>query len=69
MHNDYSVAPERTLVTQEMLSPWALQTQQKLNINKDTCKKLVPSLSIKCGYVADVRNLKYYMRLGLKELR
>eukprot|EP01051_Picozoa_sp_SAG22_P002164 SAG22_NODE_95_length_20791_cov_40.318514_4_plen_169_part_00 len=49
-----------------MLSPYALDTQAKLNIGKDTCEKLVPTLSNKYGYVADIRNIAYYIEKGLK---
>eukprot|EP01051_Picozoa_sp_SAG22_P001042 SAG22_NODE_36_length_27184_cov_65.870076_9_plen_277_part_00 len=66
LHNDYPLAPGRKLVTQDMLSPYALDTQAKLNIGKDTCEKLVPTLSNKYGYVADIRNIAYYIEKGLK---
>ena len=66
LHNDYPLAPERKLVTQDMLSPYAKGLQTKLNISKDTTPKLVPNLNDKFGYVADIRNIEYYMAKGLK---
>ena len=65
-HNDYPLAPERKLVTQDMLSPYAAQMQQELCIGKDTTEKLVPNLQDKTDYVVDIRNLKFYRDHGLK---
>ena len=59
-HNDYPLAPERKLVTQNMLSPYAANLQQQLGISKDVCEKLVPNLQDKTNYVVDIRNLKFY---------
>ena len=64
-HNDYPLAPERKLVTQDMLSPYAANLQHQLGINKDVCEKLVPNLQDKEGYVVDIRNLKFYRDHGL----
>ena len=64
-HNDYPLAPERKLVTQNMLSPYAANLQHQLGINKDVCEKLVPNLQDKEGYVVDIRNLKFYRDHGL----
>eukprot|EP01050_Picozoa_sp_SAG11_P066007 SAG11_NODE_46301_length_137_cov_183.789474_1_plen_45_part_11 len=44
-----------------MLSPYALDLQEKLEISKDTVPKLVPNLKDKYGYVVDIRNLAYYL--------
>ena len=51
LHNDYPMAPERMLVTQdswqEMLSPYAKKTPSEvgdLEIGDDTVPKLVPNL-------------------------
>eukprot|EP01050_Picozoa_sp_SAG11_P061259 SAG11_NODE_40663_length_199_cov_225.870000_1_plen_66_part_11 len=49
-----------------MLSPYALDLQEKLEISKDTVPKLVPNLKDKYGYVVDIRNLAYYLSKGLK---
>ena len=64
-HNDYPLAPERRLVTPEMLSPYASQLQRKLEIGNDTMEKLVPNLEDKRDYVVDIRNLKFYRDHGL----
>lgn len=65
-HNDYPLAPERKLVTQGMLSSYAKELQQKLEIGRDTAEKLVPNLQDKEGYVVDIRNLKFYVDHGLQ---
>jgi hypothetical protein len=66
LHNDYPLAPERKLVKTEMLSPYCVETQARLNIGDDTVEKLVPNLQDKTKYVADIRNLAYYKKMGLK---
>jgi hypothetical protein len=65
LHNDYPLAPERKLVTEDMLSDYALNMKEALEIGRDTCEKLVPNLQSKRQYVCDVRNLKYYLQKGL----
>ena len=66
LHNDYPLAPERKLVSSEMLSPYAKGLQAKLGIGDDSVAKLVPNLQNKYGYVADIRNIEYYIAQGLK---
>ena len=46
---------------QEMLSPYALELQQRLKIGRDVSEKLVPNLEDKVDYVVDIRNLKFYV--------
>ena len=64
-HNDYPLAPERKLVAQEMLSPYASAMQEQLKIGNDTMEKLVPNLQGKTDYVVDIRNLKFYLDHGM----
>lgn len=65
-HNDYPLAPERKLVKNEELSQYQQELQQKLNLSADSTEKLVPNLQNKVGYVADIRNIEYYIAKGLK---
>ena len=65
LHNDYPLAPEQKLVMQDMLSPYAAELKQQLNIGDDVCPKLVPNLMSKSKYVLDIRNLAMYVRLGM----
>eukprot|EP01050_Picozoa_sp_SAG11_P008200 SAG11_NODE_711_length_7641_cov_103.798064_1_plen_68_part_00 len=49
-----------------MLSDYAKSHKAKLNIGDDTVEKLVPNLLDKKNYIADIRNIKFYMEHGLK---
>ena len=64
-HNCYPLAPERMLVENTFLSPYASAVQKKLDIHEDKVPKLVPNLKDKFGYVADIRNIDFYMKHGL----
>jgi hypothetical protein len=61
-HNDYSLAAENLVVTEEMLSPFCKSFGQK----HVECKKSIPNLRNKTKYVMRYRNLKLYTSLGLK---
>ena len=65
-HNDYPLAPERKLIRDEMLSPYAQELRVKLDIGSDKLPKLVPNLMDKVGYVCDIRALKFYVEHGLE---
>ena len=49
-----------------MLSPYAHELQAKLYITADTTPKLVPNLNNKTNYVADIRNIAYYLQQGMQ---
>ena len=61
-HNDYPLAAENLLVTEDMLSPFCKGFKQK----HVDCKKLIPNLNNKVKYVTHYRNLKLYTSLGMK---
>jgi len=65
-HNDYPLAPERMVITDNMLSPYCLELKDSLGIAKSKVEKLVPNLQDKRNYVVHYRNLKLYLELGLK---
>ncbi len=65
-HNDYPLAPEKMTVTHEMLSPYAKDLLDVLNLPQSSVEKLVPNLRDKKKYVLHYRNLKQYLSLGLK---
>ena len=65
-HNEYPLAPEQVQVKNAMLSPYAAQMQQQMEIPEDRMAKLVPNLQDKKDYICDIRNLKYYVEKGLK---
>ena len=72
LHNQLPCAPERTNVTDNMLSPYSRGLKKKLNENyKFDSKtqenyKLILSLSDKKKYKVHYRTLQLYIELGLK---
>ena len=66
LHNDYPLAPEKILVTDDMLSNYCKNLKERGNISSGRVKKLVPNLLPKEKYVLHYRNLKLYLSLGLK---
>lgn len=66
-HNDLPVAPEKLQVKSEMLSPYSQRAAAELNAkNSYNVTKLIPNLNDKSRYVLHYRNLKLYLKLGLK---
>ena len=65
LHNDYPLAPEKVLITKEMLSPYA----QSFTDRHVLSEKLVPNLNNKTKYVTHYVNLKLYVRLGMRLTR
>ena len=66
LHNDYPLAPEKILVTDDMLSPYCKGLKDSENISSGRVHKLVPNLMTKEKYVLHYRNLQQYLSLGLK---
>ena len=64
-HNDYSLAPEKIKVKEEMLSLHQLQMKNKHDIKVGGINKVIPNLMSKKNYVIHYRNLKYYLSQGL----
>jgi len=65
-HNDYPMAPEKMTVSKDMLSPTSSDMFEKLHLNAGKVEKLVPNLKDKKKYVVHYRNLKFYLKHGLK---
>ena len=66
LHNDYPLAPEKILVTDDMLSPYCKGLKDLENISSGRVHKLVPNLMSKEKYVLHYRNLQQYLSLGMK---
>ncbi|XP_041377266.1 uncharacterized protein LOC121389682 [Gigantopelta aegis] len=66
LHNDYPLAPEKLKVTEEMLSTYAKQLLDELNLKGTSTEKLIPNLLPKDKYVVHYHNLKFYLSLGMK---
>ena len=65
-HNDYPLCPESIEIRTEDLSPYTKDLAEKLGIKPSSCCKLVSNLKSKTRYAIHYRNLKLYVRLGMK---
>ena len=65
LHNDYPLAPEKMLVTDEMLSPYCQQLKDEFNISTGNVEKLISNLYDKEKYVVYEDTLHLYIELGL----
>src|SRR5215469_11550703 len=66
-HNDYPLAPEQLIVTEDMLSSRARQLRESLcKGGMGHARKLTPNLQSKRNYVTYGRNLQMYVKLGLR---
>jgi hypothetical protein len=61
LHNSLPLAPERLLVTKDMLSPYA----ESFSHPAGKVEKLVPNLYNKTKYVTHYKNLKFYIEHGM----
>ena len=68
LHNDYPLAPEKLVVTNDMLSKYCKKIVDKYDI-KVGVKKLIPNLRNKTKYVLHYRNLQLYLSLGIKLIK
>jgi hypothetical protein len=66
LHNDYPLAVENDVVTEDMLSEYSLGLKNQLGLKMCKEKCLLPTLRDKKEYVCHYRNLQLYLQLGLK---
>ena len=66
LHDDYPLAPEKLVVTNDMLSKYCKEIADKYDTKVGDVKKLIPNLGNKTKYVLHYRNLQFYMFLGMK---
>nr|DAC81386.1 TPA_asm: PolB [Parasteatoda house spider adintovirus] len=67
LHSDLPVAPEQLKVSSDMLSPYSQRVASELSVSDPSnVSKLIPNLRDKNRYVLHYRNLKLYLKLGLK---
>ena len=64
-HSDFSMAPEKIKIKEEMLSPYCLEIKEQNNIKVGVCNNLTPNLMSKYNYAVHYRNLKHYLSKGL----
>ena len=66
LHNDSPLAPEKSAVSNNMLSNYCQKIANEYEINVGNVKKLIPNLDNKTNYVVQYRNLQLYFSLGVK---
>ena len=66
LYNDYPLAPERLVVTKEMISEYGKHLSEKLGVKFSIIEKLVPNFYDKKEYVLHIRNLQLYISLGMR---
>ena len=69
LHNDYPLAPEKLVVTNDMLSRYCKEIAGKYDIKVDDVKKLILNLGNKTKYVLHYRNLQLYLLLKMKLIK
>ena len=65
-HSQYSLAPERMAISDEMLSDYSRYLKEKFGIGGRPTEKLILNLMNKQHYTLHYRCLKEYLALGLK---
>ena len=66
LHSDYPLAPEKLIVSDDMLSSYCLGIAKKYEIRVGEVNKLIPNLKKKESYIVHYRNLQLYKSLGMK---
>ena len=64
-HKDYSLAPEKIKIKEELLYPYCLEIKNEYDIKTGAVNKLTTNLMNKEKYVLHYRNLKHYLSQGL----
>ena len=66
LHNDYPLAPQSMVITNDMISPYSKQLKQTLQGTESKIKKLVLNLNDKTNITLHYRTLKLYLQLGME---
>ena len=66
LHNDYLLAPEKLVATNDMLSKYCKEIADECDIKVGDLKKIIPNLRNKTKYVFHYKNLQLYLFLGMK---
>ena len=66
LHNDHPLAPEKLVVSSDVLSKYCKKIADKYDIKVGDVKKLIPNFRSKTKYVLHNRNLQLYLSLEMK---
>ena len=66
LHYDYPLAPEKLVVSSDMLSKYCKEIADRYKIKVGDVKKLIPNLGNKTEYVLHYRNLQLHLSLVMK---
>ena len=66
LHNNFPLAPEKRIVSSDMLSNYCKKIADKYEIKVGDVNKLIPNLGNKTNYVVHYRHLQLYLSLGMK---
>ena len=66
LHNEYPCAPEKKIITDELLSDHARKIKEEHSVSSGKVPKLVTTLNDKEKYVSYYRNLQLYLSLGIR---
>ena len=66
LHNDYPIAPEKLVVSSDILSNYCKKIADKYEIKVGDVRKLIPNFGTKTNYVVHYRNLQLYLSLRMK---
>ena len=66
LHNDYPIAPEKLVVSSDILSNYCKKIADKYEIKVGDVRKLIPNFGNKTNYVVHYRNLQLCLSLGMK---
>ena len=66
LHNEYPCAPEKMIITDDMLSDYARKIKEEHSVSSGKVPKLVTTLNDKEKYVSHYRNLQLYLSLGIR---
>ena len=69
LHNNYPLAPEKLIITNDILSKYCKSIVDKYEIKFGDVKKLILNLGNKTKYVVHYRTLQLYLSLGMRLIK
>ena len=69
LHNDYALAPEKLVVTSDLLSKHCKRIADEYDLKVGDAKNLISNLGNKTKYVFHYRNLQLYLSFGMRLIK